>query len=653
MTEGGRATRFGIWHLAFGIRLDPLECRRLAFAAPERSCVTVLLQQPATGAPVVQRAHVGATLHETARAGVLYLALTLLLTWPLSLHPASTAAPGDPDTDLFVWTLAWNTHALTSHPLALFDANIYHPHPRTLAFSENLAGSTLFAAPVLWLTGNHVLALNTVVLSAVVLCGLGAFVLARWLGLPFHAALLCGLVFAFAPARFLRFGQIHLATVQWIPFCLAYLHAYLDGRQRRHLGLAVGFFSLQALTSGHGASFLAVAILVVVGYRILMGEPVAPLKRAHDASLVGALLLLPTLALYVPYRAVQVEHGLQRSLDDWPATWVSFLASPTNVHRALTSLLPDIGIYEHATAFMFPGILPLVLAAAALLWWRRRPADAQVLAPGTPPPAPARPRARTSARLAALTLEALALAALVIAAIVYVDGPIRWRVEGEVLFTARRAERALLAAALLLLTRIALAPWVPLAPLARLARLRRTWLAWAAPHRQSVRAPYALLALTSFSLAAGPPISIWPYVYQLPGLSFIRMPSRFVILGVLALGVLAAIGSRASQPAPRRGAHASSPPSPAPSSSSSSPRSPSPGSAPTASTSPTPTAGSPPARARSRSPSSPSTATASACRAPTCCTRWRTGRRRCTATAACARRCTSSCTAPCGPSPTN
>jgi hypothetical protein len=74
--------------------------------------VTVLLQQPATGAPVVQRAHGGTTLRETARAGVLYLALTLLLTWPLSFNPATTAAPGDPDTDLFVWTLAWNTHAL-------------------------------------------------------------------------------------------------------------------------------------------------------------------------------------------------------------------------------------------------------------------------------------------------------------------------------------------------------------------------------------------------------------------------------------------------------------------------------------------------------------------------------------------------------------
>ena len=53
---------------------------------------------------------------------------------------------------------------------------------------------------------------------------------------------------------------------------------------------------------------------------------------------------------------------------------------------------------------------------------------------------------------------------------------------------------------------------------------------------------YALLAVLSICLAAGPPIGIWPYVYELPGLNFIRVPSRFGLLLVICLGVLAGFG---------------------------------------------------------------------------------------------------------------
>ena len=52
-----------------------------------------------------------------------------------------------PDTQLFIWTLAWDTHAVIHQPFAIFDSNIYYPERRTLAYSENLLGSTIVAAP--------------------------------------------------------------------------------------------------------------------------------------------------------------------------------------------------------------------------------------------------------------------------------------------------------------------------------------------------------------------------------------------------------------------------------------------------------------------------------------------------------------------------
>lgn len=113
-------------------------------------------------------------MSRTWRAAALYAVLTLALAYPLSVQANRVVLSDDPDTHLFIWTMAWHVHALADQPLSLFDANIFHPLRRTLAFSENLIGSALFAAPVIWLTSNPVLGMNVVGLLACVLCGVGA-----------------------------------------------------------------------------------------------------------------------------------------------------------------------------------------------------------------------------------------------------------------------------------------------------------------------------------------------------------------------------------------------------------------------------------------------------------------------------------------------
>ena len=63
-----------------------------------------------------------------------------------------------------------------------------------------------------------------------------------------------------------------------------------------------------------------------------------------------------------------------------------------------------------------------------------------------------------------------------------------------------------------------------------------------APPASAARAFYGLLTLVSVWLSAGPLAGLWPLVYWLPGLSFIRVPSRFSLLALLGVGVLAGIG---------------------------------------------------------------------------------------------------------------
>lgn len=377
---------------------------------------------------------------------LLYAALTVVFTWPLARDPFGTVLAVGPDANLFMWTLAWDVHAFLAQPLAIFDANIYYPFANTLAYSENLIGSALVAAPVIWATGNLVLALNVVEMLSVVLCAMGTYVMARRMGLSPMAAVLAGLIFGFAPARFFRTGQLHLGPMQWIPFGLASLHAYLDGGRRRDLHLACLFFTLQALTSGHGAVFIALSYGLLVAHHVVARRPVDLVRRVRDLGVTGVALLVPTALLYLPYRQAQTEMGLRRSLENWVVTPESYIASPAYVHQWLLRQLSSRPITETASAFLFPGYLPLLVLLAGLMfiWW-----------PGTVQVAVGKP--------------------------------------GEA-------------------------------------------------HRPPAGAAVfgGMLAVAGWWLTLGPPVGIWPLIYDWPGLSFVRVPSRFLVVGMLGLSLLAA-----------------------------------------------------------------------------------------------------------------
>jgi hypothetical protein len=497
---------------------------------------------------------------------LLFAALVLLTTWPLARHPASTMLPGGPDGELFLWTLSWDAHAFLHQPFAIFDANIYYPLRDTLALSENLIGTALFSAPIQWITGNPVLALNVASLLSTLLCGVGTWLLARRLGLGRVAAVMAGLVFAFSPPRFFRMEQIHLGTVQWIPFGLAALHAYLDEGRARHLKWTACFFTLQVLTSGHGAVFMLVACGGLVAYRVVLGDPLRPWRRVRDLGVTGVLLLAPVAWSVLPYRRVQEGLGLRRSLENWTVPASSYFAAPTHVQAWIVARFPDARILETAGAFLFPGFLSLMLAAAALVLRPARESarmgrTATVAGCGTAPDADAgsdagpgfSPAATTlgHARASWLTrgawlLELVSLALIVIATLLTIYRPARVRAGDIVLFSARSLWRPWLMAAAAVAARVVLSRLVPIDAGGRTRRCAAAcamiWRRWRIALRASPLGFYLVLTILAILLSIGPPLGLWPLVYWMPGFSFIRVPSRFTILGMLGLAVLAGIG---------------------------------------------------------------------------------------------------------------
>src|ERR1041384_8824933 len=89
------------------------------------------------------------------------------------------AVHDDGDPLLNTWALAWVAHQLPRAPAHLFDANIFYPERRTLAYSETLLLPAAVAAPLHWIGIGQILVYNLVLLSGFVLSGVGTALLVR------------------------------------------------------------------------------------------------------------------------------------------------------------------------------------------------------------------------------------------------------------------------------------------------------------------------------------------------------------------------------------------------------------------------------------------------------------------------------------------
>jgi hypothetical protein len=151
-----------------------------------------------------------------ALAGV---ALAVITSWPLVLHLPSRIAPDLGDPVRTAWQVAWVGHAMLHDPLHLFDANVFYPHPLSLAFSDSLLGY----GPAAFFGSGTVAALvryNLLFLFAWSLCFLGAYLLARELGLRRLGAAAAGAAFAYAPYRVTEAGHLHVISSGGIPLAL-------------------------------------------------------------------------------------------------------------------------------------------------------------------------------------------------------------------------------------------------------------------------------------------------------------------------------------------------------------------------------------------------------------------------------------------------
>ena len=310
-----------------------------------------------------------------AFAALIYLAATLLLFHNL-LPVIRTGLYGDlGDPLLNTAILAWNAKHL---PLTSgwWDFPSFAPLSGVTAFTEHLLGAYPLTTPIIWTTGNAVLAYNVLEVTCLTLNGVAAYALVRELttepsrrqkGPGLHAgAFVGGAAFAFAPFVGEHTTHIQMLMAFGMPFALLALHRYIDDGKRQHLiWFALGW--LDVLLSN---AYLLVFFPILIALWALWFFRRADVHRWMHVAIAATIATVPVVPLLIGYERRQAAYGFARGLDEIKSLSAPLAAITGISHRAVLwkGWLPNT--FDEAS--LFPGFTIAALALIGIVAQPRR-----------------------------------------------------------------------------------------------------------------------------------------------------------------------------------------------------------------------------------------------------------------------------------------
>lgn len=292
------------------------------------------------------------TSHPHLLAGILFFLLTVGMTWPLITQLNTHVTPGQqPAMEvpyLNLWTLAWNHQWIRGQAPSYWDANIFFPHQKTLAYSEPQFATGLLTAPLVFLGGNTILAYNTALLGFVWGAGMAAYGLCWWLLGTFGrkeerqipstdgsrryrwaAAVTAGLLYGFNSYMFREIGVLQLLATLFLPLTLLGIHRFFhQQRWSDALLSSVGFLCCWYTCAYYGI-FLSIFVpcfAIRCGGRDLLGR-----KVLTKAVVMLTLLFVCLMPLIYGMGSAKTTMGLDRPefvVRDLSAVFMSYLKLP-------------------------------------------------------------------------------------------------------------------------------------------------------------------------------------------------------------------------------------------------------------------------------------------------------------------------------------
>jgi hypothetical protein len=290
-----------------------------------------------------------------------FVALALVHTWPLGSDLGHLARTDNADASLNIWALNWVATHLVTDPAHVFEANIFYPERRTLAYSEAMLLQGALAAPLVALGAPPVLTFNLLLLAGFALTGWAFCLLVqRWTG-SWTAGFVSGSLAAFNAHVLVRMGHLQTMHPEFFAVMLYALDRLVASRRLKDAVLLGLGFALQALTSIYLLVFSVWTLLFAFIGRIDDWR-----RHSGRMMIAGGVAAAVALVLLSPmlweYRQLRSETGMARSAGDQLAgDWWQYLATGARVHRWWVPAQS-----ASAGSYAFPGVLAVILAACAL-----------------------------------------------------------------------------------------------------------------------------------------------------------------------------------------------------------------------------------------------------------------------------------------------
>ena len=296
--------------------------------------------------------------------------LTVGMTWPVARHLNTHVTPGQQPVMtvpyLNLWTLAWNHRWLRGETENYWDANLFYPHQKTLAYSEPQFGMGLLTAPLAFLGANTILAYNLLLMGFLWGAGMSVYGLCWYLfqgdanggssarGASrkiclWVASATAGVLYGFHFYIFLEMGVLQLLATLFAPLSFLGLHRFVDSNKWRDaLIFCVGFLGAW-YTCGYYGLFLSVFILCFVlrfGYRKLLE------KRALMVSIgTAGITIIGLVPLILGMQSAKTAMSLSRPkfiVENLSAVLGNYLKFPQNswlYEKFLDVSSPDRGTF--------------------------------------------------------------------------------------------------------------------------------------------------------------------------------------------------------------------------------------------------------------------------------------------------------------------
>lgn len=307
---------------------------------------------------------------------VLFVLLTIAMTWPLVRVMDSMLVGQIGDNVYFVWLFGWFRRAIFELKVSPFIVPfLNYPEGWSLAYTEMSLGTLAIGIPFSFTAGN-VFAYNISALATFVLSGFLMYLWVQGMTKNHWAGIIAGSFFAFSPYRFAHFraGHLNLLGTMWFPlYFMGFFNLLQEGKSSRGMvwltGIAFGLIGLSSIYYLYAT--ILISLFVVVVYLTIHKQLIRNpnfWRQAFAALLISTPLIL---AAVIPFIQLETQGGLQSrdvfKVVGGSASLTDFIL-PSTDHFLIGSWVSESYSRNHwIEGTLYLGVVPTGLSAVAVI----------------------------------------------------------------------------------------------------------------------------------------------------------------------------------------------------------------------------------------------------------------------------------------------